>query len=311
MVLYVAWLSLMSHTKSHAQIRGADVQTNAPWNLQAISTRVPVNGPVNARTYTYTYNQPAGGGVDIYILDSGVYIEHSEFQGRASLPWAAPPLTTVDGFGHGTNMAGIAAGRTYGVAKQANIIGVRILDNTNYGSNAQGIEGINWIADNVRVTGRPSIACMAFNGVHNGGVNLATTLLVADGVTVVTAAGNNAQSASGSTPAGAVGVIVVGASDITNTMAPTSNFGPLVGIFAPGVYITGPWNTGPNDYVTASGTSQACAHVSGLAAYLLAEDPTLEPGPLFSRILDLATPNAIRGVPAGTTTDFVYNGIVP
>ena len=137
----------VTHTKSHAQVTASASQTNAPWNLQAISTRVPVGGTdVNAMNYTYSYNQPIGDGVDIYIVDTGVYIEHNEFEGRARFGWAAPGLAQEDGNGHGTHVAGIAAGRTYGVAKKANIIAVKVLDDDQHGDVADIIGGLNWIS---------------------------------------------------------------------------------------------------------------------------------------------------------------------
>jgi cerevisin len=167
------------------------------------------------------------------------------------------------------------------------------------------------VAANIRATERPSIASMAWTSPFSRAINDATTILVADRVTVVTASGNYAQDAQHFSPASADAVIVVGASDITNAMWPSSNFGEVVDVFAPGVDITAASNTGPSNTVTADGTSAACAHVAGIAAYLLSQDATLTPGPMFNKILSLATPNAISGVPAGTTTAFVYNGVAP
>jgi cerevisin len=261
--------------------------------------------------YTYTYNEPIGEGVDIYVIDTGVYIEHDEFEGRASWGWAAQGLTEEDGNGHGTHIAGIAAGEIYGVAKRANIIAVRFLDNNNQGSTANAIEGINWVSANVRSTGRPSIACLAVASEYSQAFNDVTTILVAERVTTVTAAGNYAQDASGFSPASADAVIVVGASSITNTFWPSSNFGLLLDIFAPGVDITSAAITAADDIVDGTGTSQACAHVVGLAAYLLSIDGTLTPGPMFNRILALATQNVVTGVPARTITNLVYNGVAP
>jgi cerevisin len=240
-----------------------------------------------------------------------VYIQHEEFQDRASWGWVAQGFTQDDSDGHGTHVAGIAAGELYGVAKKANIIAVKVLGADGQGSEATGIGGINWVAANVRSTGRPSIACIAWAGDHHEGINAATTTLIAGRVTVVAAAGNHAQDASGYSPASAPGVVVVGASDIKNTMWPSSNFGNLVTVFAPGVDITSAWNTEPDVLAVLSGTSQACAHVAGITAALLSQDPTLTPGLMFNKILSIATQNVVTGVPAGTTTNLVYNGVAP
>ena len=287
----------------------AAVETDTSWNLQAISTQQPVGGTdPNAMIYTYTYNQAAGADVDIYIIDTGVYLEHSEFQGRASVGWTAQGLIPGDTHGHGTHIAGVAAGRVLGVAKNANIISVKVLEGDEQAINAHTISGINWVGANVRATQRPSIACMALSGDRFASINDATTVLVSDKVTVVAAAGNNNEDASNTSPASAPAVVVVGSSDITNTKAPSSNFGNVIDVFAPGIDIRAAFLPGPYDTAMGSGTSQATAHVAGIAACLLSADPTLTPGPMFSRILALATQNAISGVPAGTTTAFVYNG---
>jgi cerevisin len=302
----------VSHTKSYTQIRAADTQTEGPWNLQAISTRQPVGGTdPGQEIYTYTYNQPIGDGVDIYIIDTGVYIEHDEFQGRASWGWTGRGLTQEDAYGHGTHVAGIAAGEICGVAKKANIIAVKVLGDDGQGSKANGVDGINWVAANVRSTGRPSIACIAWAGPHNSATNFATTVLVADRITVVVAAGNDAKDALGYSPADADAVIVVGASDMTNAMWQSSNFGDLLDLFAPGVEIASAWITAPEDVTRLTGTSQACAHVAGITAALLSQDPTLTPGPMFNKILSIATQNVITGAPAGTIKNLVYNGVSP
>jgi cerevisin len=293
-------------------MRGADSQTGAPWNLQSISTRQPVGGTdPKAMAYTYTYNQPIGDGVDIYIVDSGVYIENEEFEGRASWGWVASGLMEKDDNGHGTWVAGIAAGEYYGVAKKANIIAVKVFGSTNQGSNANVVDGINWVAANVRSNGRPSIACLAFGSSYSKAVNDAAGVMYFDGILAIAAAGNSAQDASDISPASASSVIVVGASDITNKMWPRSNYGDILDLFAPGDTIPGPGTSGPSAAVQSSGTSGACAHVAGIAAALLSQDPSLTPGALSAKISSLATQNVITGVPAGTTTNLVYNGVSP
>jgi cerevisin len=264
---------------------------------------------VNAMTYTYLYTQPAGDGVDIYVLDTGVYPGHSEFQGRATFGWAAPGYLEVDGEGHGTHIAGIAAGRTYGVAKNANIIAVRVVDDKGNADKDELIAGLNYVAANVRSTGRPSIACMAINGPYSLAFNEAAAVMIRDGVSFVVSAVKDGEDASNNSPASVVVTVVVGSSDITNTMSPTSNFGPHVDVFAPGVAITSAGINGPFSTQIESGTSQAAAHVAGLAAYFLSKEPTMKPSAIKGHILALATENIITGTPPNTDTDndLVYN----
>jgi cerevisin len=260
--------------------------------------------------YTYLYSQPVGAGVDIYIADTGVFTGHDEFEGRATWGWAPEGVQMVDVDGHGTHIAGIAAGKTYGVAKKANIIAVKILDDTGRGGYAYAMDGLNYISANARSTGRPSITLLAVSGEYSEAVNDVVASLVANGITTIVSAGNNSGDAGDYSPASSLAVYVVGSSDITNTMARSSNFGPFVDVFAPGVDITSALNNGgPGDTVVLSGTSQAAAHVVGIAAAFLSEDPSMKPPRITGRISALATQNALTGIPPNTDTDnaFVFN----
>jgi cerevisin len=259
-------------------------------------------------TYTYLYDQPAGQGVDIYIVDSGVYSDHNEFEERASFGWSAWAFEDDDDDGHGTQVAGIAAGKTYGVAKKASLISVKVLDENGTGSFADSISGLNYVAANARATGRPSIACVASGSEYSAALNNAAEDLIAHGVTVVTAAGNEATDASTTSPASAPNAIVVGASDITNVMASFSNHGSAVDIFAPGVDVTSAWINGPRSTKIDSGTSSSTAHVAGVAAYLLSMDTTMTPADIWTKIDTLSTKNSISNVPAGTVDNFLYDG---
>ena len=311
MGLYVARDSFTdaTHTKSRAQISTDSYQTHAPWNLQAISTRVPVGDTdAKAMKYTYTFARPIGADVDIYVVDSGVYLPHDEFQGRARFGWAVPGYTDEDDKGHGTHIAGIAAGYVYGVAKRANIVSVQVVDKNNEGTAAEAIEALNWIGGDVRST--PSVACMAFGRSYHRALNEAAETLVARGVTVVVSAGNNNEDAATRSPASARNVITVGASNIMNQREPQSNFGAVVDVFAPGVTITAAWTGAPHLLGWGSGTSQACAHVAGIAAYLLSRDRNMTPAAVKTRIKSLATPNVIGNVPDGTT-NLAFNGGFP
>jgi cerevisin len=263
---------------------------------------------VNGMIYTYHYNQPIGDGVDIYIVDSGVYTQNEEFEGRATLPWAASDYELVDGTGHGTHVAGIAAGKTYGVAKNANIIGVKVIDDNGNGDIANAVTGLNWVANNIKSTGKPSIVNMSFSSPASQLFDDAAIAMVSSGTAVVAAAGNGATDASSRSPARATQVITVGASDITNAMGSFSNFGKAVDIFGPGVGITSASIGGPSNTQMRSETSQAAAHVTGIAACLLSADTSMTPLDIITKIWDLATINVISGVPDGTINVFVYNG---
>lgn len=132
-------------------------QTNAPWGLlRLIQAAKLSNQDTSALTYSYTYDATAGAGVDIYIVDTGVFTAHSQFGGRARWGATFGGYADADGNGHGTHVAGTAAGSQFGVAKAANIIAVKILSDAGSGSVSDIVSGLNWVASSVAASGRPS-----------------------------------------------------------------------------------------------------------------------------------------------------------
>jgi subtilisin family serine protease len=118
-------------------------QAKAPWGLDRIDQE---NIPLDGR---FTYSS-SGAGVHIYIVDGGVRITHREFEGRATADFSA----IDDGYGalgcdpHGTEVASLAAGKTFGVAKKALIHSVRVLDCSGGGDMTDVLAGIDWVINN-------------------------------------------------------------------------------------------------------------------------------------------------------------------
>lgn len=94
-------------------------QTGSTWGLGRISQR-------NYAANTYYYDTTAGAGTYGYVIDSGININHREFEGRASLGSNFVGGSHIDDAGHGTHVAGTIGGVTYGVAKKANLISVKV-----------------------------------------------------------------------------------------------------------------------------------------------------------------------------------------
>jgi len=94
----------------------------------------------------YKYPSSAGKGVNIYILDTGINIAHKEFEGRAKFGAAfCDNCSNIDDNGHGTHVAAIAAGKTFGVSKLSNVIAVKVLDKYGTGTSSSVIAGMIYV----------------------------------------------------------------------------------------------------------------------------------------------------------------------
>ncbi|KAJ4359577.1 uncharacterized protein N0V89_000132 [Didymosphaeria variabile] len=277
-------------------------QTSATWGLGRISH-------VNKGSTSYIYDTTAGSGTCAYVIDTGIYTSHPEFEGRATfLANYAGDGSNTDGNGHGTHVAGTIGSKTYGVAKKTNLYAVKVLDSSGSGTNSGVIAGINFVASDVRTRSCPNgaVANMSLGGSKSTAVNSAAAGVVSAGVFMAVAAGNEAQAAANVSPASEPTVFTVGATDSSDAFASFSNYGSTVDANAPGVSILSTWLNGGTN--TISGTSMASPHVAGLGAYLLALEGKVTPAALTSRITSLSNKNKITGIPSGTPNYLIYNG---
>ncbi|KAM3419909.1 hypothetical protein BST61_g3229 [Cercospora zeina] len=259
---------------------------------------------------SYIYDDSAGAGTFVYVIDTGVYTQHTEFGGRATMGANfISGESAADGNGHGTHCAGTVAGSTYGVAKRASIIGVKVLGANGSGSNSGVIAGIDWAVNNARSNGRTgrSVISMSLGGGFSQATNDAVASAVANGVFTVVAAGNDGQDARNTSPASEPSVFTVGATDANDAKASFSNFGPALDIFAPGVNIKSSWIGGTTATRTISGTSMACPHVAGLAAYLIALEGQRSPANLGSRLVSISTTGVVTSAGSGSPNRLAYN----
>lgn len=266
-------------------------EIGAPWGLARISHRKELRlGTFNR----YTYDGSGGDGVTAYVIDTGININHVEFQGRAR--WGKTiPRNDVDkdGNGHGTHCAGTVGSRKYGVAKGANLVAVKVLGSNGSGTMSDVIDGVLWAAQDAAklaaeaereraLTGKTkhkgSVANMSLGGGKAPSLDEAVDAAVEHGLHFAVAAGNDDADACKYSPAAAKGAITVGASTIGDDRAYFSNWGKCVDVFAPGLNILSTWNTGPESTNTISGTSMASPHICGLLAYLL----SIEGHPTFT-----------------------------
>lgn len=279
-----------------------ETQTPAPWGLDRIDqANLPLSG-----SYTYAGTAP---GVTAYIVDTGVRSDHVDFTGRVSGGFTsiADGRGTADCNGHGTHVAGTVAGVTYGVAKSAAIVPVRVLDCYGSGTWSGVIAGLDWIAGN-HAPGTPAVANMSLGGGASISVDDAVKAVINDGVTVVVAAGNSAADACSYSPARTPAAVTVAASDSSDAQASFSNVGTCVDLYAPGVSIPSAWYTSPTATASLSGTSMAAPHVAGAAALVLAANPSASPADVATALTSTATGGVLRGVSAGTPNRLLFTG---
>ncbi|MFE0602207.1 S8 family serine peptidase [Streptomyces sp. NPDC058892] len=248
---------------------------------------------------TYRYPDSAGEGVTAYIIDTGVRITHQDFGGRASYGYDAvdDDNTAADGHGHGTHVAGTVAGSSYGVAKKAKVVAVRVLDDEGSGTISGVVAGIDWVTRNAV---KPAVANMSLGGGANTTLDNAVRNSIASGITYAVAAGNEDEDASGSSPARVSQALTVGATTSGDDRAYFSNYGSILDLFAPGYSITSAWNGSDTDRQTISGTSMAAPHVAGASAVYLAGNPSATPAQVSAALTSAATGGVVGDPGSGS-----------
>ncbi|MEQ1692248.1 MAG: S8 family peptidase [Gemmatimonas sp.] len=263
-------------------------QTGATWGIDRTDQR---NLPLST-TFGYTNT---GAGVKVYIIDTGIRFAHNEFGGRASSGFDAVDGGSADDCnGHGTHVAGTVGGTTYGVAKGASLIAVRVLDCSGSGTTSGVIAGIDWVTTN-HSAGAPAVANMSLGGGKSTALDNAVSNSIADGVSYAIAAGNSNRDACNFSPARTPAAITVGATTSTDARASYSNYGSCLDIFAPGSSITSSWYTSNSATNTISGTSMATPHVAGVAALYLQGNVSATPSAVRTALVANATAGKVTG----------------
>lgn len=304
-----------------------------PWGLARISSINEVAGNPKALNYTYSYDAPTvkdpGTGVDIYLIDTGINTQHISFGGRAKMIW---PNATEDDHGHGTHTAGTAGARTFGIAFGANILGLKALDKNGVGQTPAMISGIQFAIQNHNTRSTEagfvgSVLSLSFSMVRTVSPNGSKTALelsidaaIDAGIHVVVASGNDGFDACLTDPAfsgGANGrAISVGSIGMKDVVSVFSNTGACTDIYAPGEDILSTWVGGDNVINPDSGTSMSTPHVSGIVAYVIAQNKNLAKNPAAMKkyLLDTSLKSMITpfgGMPVeNDALLMVNNGIV-
>lgn len=244
--------------------------------------------------------QATGAGVVAYVIDTGVMASHSEFGGRvqAGKSFTAESAASDCGEGHGTHVAGLLGGKNYGVAKAVMIVPVRVFGCKGAASVSTVIAGIEWATEDHFQRGGPAVANLSAGVVKEDGAGLETAVkkAIAAGITFVTAAGNNSESACNQSPARVPAAITVGAVDSYDRLASFSNYGSCVDILAPGVNITSAGIASDTATIEKNGTSMAAPLVTGAVAAFLQRAPKATPAGVRSALVDAATSGVLSGL---------------
>ncbi|OLN89262.1 Alkaline protease 1-like protein 4 [Colletotrichum chlorophyti] len=249
---------------------GSLLQADAPWGLVSVSfdhdTGVPQLGSV------YRFPKDAQGeSVYVYVVDTGVRTTHVEFEGRAKHGANfVEGEDDADNMGHGTHVAGTVGGKTFGVAKKANIIAVKALDKNGKGNVSGLVAAFNWVAADAKKNKRQRRSIINYSVGGKGAASKAfrDAILAVQklGIPVFAAAGNDGADVKDTWPANMKEVFTVASTNSLLKRASTSNYGATVDIWGPGEDIRSCGHKSDKATVEMSGTSMATPHVAGLAA---------------------------------------------
>ncbi|VUC26866.1 unnamed protein product [Clonostachys rosea] len=278
-------------------------QEDAPWGLTRISHQAL--GSTN-----YVYDSSAGEGTCVYIIDTGIKIDHEEFEGRAEwLQNFTDDGKDEDSLGHGTWVSGLVASRSYGVAKKSKVFALKVFAEDGSATGAGIIAAMDFvISDSAQRNDCPKgyVANMSLGGGFSQTSNDATDAMVNAGVFVAVAAGNDNADAAGTSPASAPLACTVAASDSSDAKASFSSYGGVIDVWAPGVGLESTSYQGGS--TSASGTSGSSPIVAGLGAYLMAFEGLSGGEGVCDRIKELSVQGVLSGVPEGTVNQLAFNG---
>ena len=268
------------------QVQNTDCEssnvTEELWHIGRIRRRdkieVGINHPYFLSNNTDTVE---GNGTDVYIFDTGIRKSHSSFAGRVTWGYVAPvswdtDKTEDDLNGHGTHVAGIVGADNYGIARDANIISVKVLSRNGGSALSDLLDGIAFALGHalnkseqagslIKAICNLSLSFVGSSESLENAIQEASSY----GLIFVVAAGNDDSGSCYYSPGRIDQTITVAASDIHDVFYFNSNYGSCVDVIAPGVDILSAGITSDTSTDTMTGTSMATPMVAGaLSVYM-------------------------------------------
>lgn len=256
-------------------------------------------------SYSYTYT---GRDVTAFILDSGIRWTHAEFEGRARCGYDATlgnesDVPCEDRRGHATHVAGSIGGRNAGVAKDVDLVAVKVGLKRSVAASAV-IAGLEWVAQQKRDhPDRSMVAVMSIGGNPFPAIDEAARAVVQAGVPLILSAGNNYMNACERSPQRVEEAITVGVALRDDTVPDWSNFGNCIDVYAPGDAIASAWKKNDTDIREATGSSFGAPFVAGAAALKLQEHPEYNPGKVWNALKKDALKKVLTGVNGDASTN--------
>ncbi|MCT2581913.1 S8 family peptidase [Actinophytocola gossypii] len=290
----------VAYVEQNRVVAALETQPNPPsWGLDRVDQRsLPLDN-------SYTYPNTASN-VTAYIIDTGIRTSHQDFGGRASWGTNTVDSNDTDCNGHGTHVAGTVGGSAHGIAKEVDLVAVKVLNCQGSGTLAGVTAGVDWVTQNAQL---PAVANMSLGAQgSNASLENAVRNSINAGVTYALASGNSSANACNFTPARTPEAITVNATTSTDARASFSNYGTCTDIFAPGQGITSAWNTSDSSTNTISGTSMAAPHVAGAAAVHLGANPSATPAQVQAALKDGATKGDVTNPGSGSPNNLLFVG---